>query len=210
MMARANSMNRLIEAFARLPGLGPRSARRIVFYLLRHQASLMTPLAQMMNDVAHSITSCQQCGNLDENNPCHICRDDKRDKHLLCVVEQLADLWALERTGAYRGLYFVLGGALSAYRGIDADQLRIPQLIKRIGEYQVREVILATNATMEGQMTADYIRSILKESDHKNVRLSHLARGLPLGGELDYLDDGTLTTAFEARTLFKDNMDNAT
>ena len=192
-------LQRLIDSLARLPGLGPRSARRIAFHLLRHKDSLMTPLAHILTQSAQQIMACRHCGNWDECDPCHLCDDESRDSHSLCVVEQVSDLWALERAAMYQGRYFVLGGTLSVYREMNPELLRLPQLLQWIERHDVQEVILATNATVDGQMTADYIVSMLTEHYGERLRVSHLARGLPVGGELDYLDDGTLAAAFTER-----------
>ncbi len=189
-----SELDTLIQLLAKLPGLGPRSARRAALHLVKRRESLMEPLAMALAQAAAAIRPCPLCGNLDTVEPCAICRDPKRDDSLICVVEDLADLWALERTGAFRGRYHVLGGTLSALDGIGPDDLTIDRLIARLKPGQ--EVILALNATVEGQITAHYIADRAAGS---GVRLSRLAQGVPIGGELDYLDDGTLTTALRAR-----------
>ncbi len=186
----------LVKRLARLPGLGPRSARRLALYLLTHRDDALRPLIDTLGEVAAAITPCSQCGNLDVSDPCGICRDATRRGDLLCVVEQVADLWAMERTGAFAGRYFVLGGTLSALDGIGPAELGIDRLIARITEQPVVEVILALNATVDGQTTAHYVAERLAAA---SVRVSRLAHGVPLGGELDYLDDGTLTAALSAR-----------
>lgn len=191
-----NEIERLITLLARLPGLGPRSARRAALQLIKRRESLLEPLAGAMEDAARTIRTCAVCGNLDTTDPCHICADAVRDAALVCVVEDVADLWALERTGAYRGRYHVLGGTLSAIDGVGPDELRIPALVDRAGADAVREVILATNLTVEGQTTAHYITEKLVPT---GVAVTRLAHGVPVGGELDYLDDGTLTAALRAR-----------
>jgi recombination protein RecR len=191
-----NEIERLITLLARLPGLGPRSARRAALQLIKRRESLLEPLAGAMEDAARTIRTCAVCGNLDTTDPCHICADVVRDAALVCVVEDVADLWALERTGAYRGRYHVLGGTLSAIDGVGPDELRIPALVDRAGADTVREVILATNLTVEGQTTAHYITEKLAPT---GVAVTRLAHGVPVGGELDYLDDGTLTAALRAR-----------
>jgi len=191
-----NEIERLITLLARLPGLGPRSARRAALQLIKRRESLLEPLAKAMDEAARTIRSCSACGNLDTADPCQICADERRDAATICVVEDVADLWALERTGAFRGLYHVLGGTLSAIDGVGPDELRIPALAARAAAEGVREVILATNLTVEGQTTAHYITEKLAGAD---VSVTRLAHGVPVGGELDYLDDGTLTAALRAR-----------
>jgi recombination protein RecR len=188
-------IERLIQLLAKLPGLGPRSARRAALTLLKKREALLDPLATAMRSAADAITICGQCGNLDTTNPCAICRDHKRDTHVLCIVEDVADLWALERAGVFRGRYHVLGGALSALDGMTPEKLNISTLLARI-DAAVDEVILAMNATVEGQTTAHYLMDILAVSKVKVTRLAH---GVPVGGELDYLDEGTLSAAFKAR-----------
>ena len=189
-------IDRLIQLLAKLPGLGPRSARRVALHLVRRKESLMEPLARALADAAAAIRLCSECGNIDTQDPCAICADPRRDPRTICVVEQVADLWALERTGQYKGLYHVLGGTLSALDGVGPDDLRIPQLVARATRGGADEVILATNATVEGQTTAHYIAESLTES---GIAVTGLAHGVPVGGELDYLDDGTLLAALRAR-----------
>jgi recombination protein RecR len=189
-----SELDTLIQLLAKLPGLGPRSARRAALHLIKRRESLMTPLASALAEAARAIRPCPVCGNLDTIEPCSICRDPERDGSAICVVEDLADLWALERTGAYRGRYHVLGGTLSALDGIGPEDLTIDQLLARVRPGQ--ELILALNATVDGQTTAHYIADRLAGS---GVKLSRLAQGVPIGGELDYLDDGTLTAALKTR-----------
>lgn len=189
----------LIRLFAKLPGLGPRSARRTVLHLIRQKDTLMLPLAEALSRGASNIRSCSQCGNLDTKNPCGICSDARRDPSTICVVEDLADLWAIERCNLYRGLYHVLGGTLSAIDDRGPSQLNIEPLIARVQNGQTKEIILATNATIEGQTTAHYITTRLADFQ---VSISRLAQGIPMGGELDYLDDGTLGTALRSRLPF--------
>jgi recombination protein RecR len=191
-----SDIDRLIQLLAKLPGLGPRSARRAVLHLLKKREVLMQPLARALDDAAANIRNCSTCGNLDTVDPCAICADPRRDISIICVVADVADLWALERAASYKGRYHVLGGTLSALDGIGPDQLNIAGLVRRAGEPQVREVILATGATVEGQTTAHYIADRLAGL---NVTISRLAHGVPVGGELDYLDDGTLIAALKAR-----------
>jgi len=188
----------LIDLMARLPGLGPRSARRAVLMLLKKRGGLMAPLAQAMANVALSARDCLTCGNIGTSDVCAICADPARAGSL-CVVEDVADLWAMERSGAFKGRYHVLGGTLSALDAIGPDELRIPRLIDRIATDSVREVILALNATVDGQTTAHYIAEALEPT---GVPVTSLAQGVPIGGELDYLDDGTISAALRARRAF--------
>ncbi|MEM1152414.1 MAG: recombination mediator RecR [Pseudomonadota bacterium] len=187
----------LIELMARLPGLGPRSARRAALHLVKKRAQLLGPLAEAMADVSISIRECVNCGNITTSDICSICSSPKRANGELCVVEDVADLWAMERAGVFRGRYHVLGGTLSALDAIGPEDLRIPRLLDRIGEEGITEVILALPATVDGQTTAHYIADELKD-----VRVTSLAQGVPVGGELDYLDDGTISAALKARKSF--------
>ncbi|MDA0676049.1 MAG: recombination mediator RecR [Proteobacteria bacterium] len=189
-------IDRLIHLLARLPGLGPRSARRAALHLLQKREALLAPLADALAEAARRVSACTRCGNLGTQNPCAICTDQRRDASLVCVVETVADLWALERGGAFRGLYFVLGGTLSAIDGVGPDDLRVPQLVRRVESEGVAEVILALSATVDGQTTAHYVAEWLKPV---GVRVTGIAHGVPVGGELDYLDDGTLSAALKAR-----------
>jgi recombination protein RecR len=208
----AGDLERLIQLLARLPGLGPRSARRAVLHLMKKREALMLPLAEAMARAAETVTLCSTCGNLDTRDPCGICRDPSRDARLLCVVEDVADLWALERSGAFKGRYHVLGGTLSAIDGRGPEQLNMGRLVARAtapgtgtatgtGGAAVEEVILALSATVDGQTTAHYISERLAGGGAagSGVKVTHLAHGVPVGGELDYLDDGTLTAALKAR-----------
>ena len=190
-------IDQLIGLLARLPGLGPRSARRAALQLLKKRDSLLAPLASALTQAAETIRSCGQCGNLDTVDPCAICGDAKRDDSVICVVEEVADLWAVERSGVYRGRYHVLGGTLSALDGAGPEELKITKLVERASNAEVTEVILATNATVDGQTTAHYVADRLAQC---GVGITRLAHGLPMGGELDYLDDGTLTAALKARS----------
>jgi recombination protein RecR len=192
----ASEIDRLIELLARLPGLGPRSARRAALHLIRRPAQLMDPLAKALAGAAAAVRACSMCGNLDTREPCGICADPRRDPTTICVVEDIADLWALERTAAFAGRYHVLGGTLSALDGVGPDDLNIGGLIDRARDPAVGEVILATNATVAGQTTAHYITERLAGC---GVTVTRLAHGVPVGGELDYLDDGTLTAALKSR-----------
>jgi len=191
-----SDIERLIQLLAKLPGLGPRSARRAALQLLKKRELLMLPLARALEDAAANIRSCAVCGNLDTADPCGICTDSRRDSASLCVVADVADLWALERAAAFRGRYHVLGGLLSALDGIGPEQLSIAGLQKRIAEGGIKEVILAIAATVDGQTTAHYVADRLEGA---GVTITRLAHGVPVGGELDYLDDGTLTQALKAR-----------
>jgi recombination protein RecR len=188
-------IERLVQLLAKLPGLGPRSARRAALVLLKKREALLEPLANAMQEAAAAIRVCETCGNLDTTTPCSLCRDPRRDAHVLCVVEDVADLWALERASVFRGRYHVLGGSLSALDGVTPERLNIASLMARIGT-GIEEVILAMNATVEGQTTAHYLMDVLTPSGVKVTRLAH---GVPVGGELDYLDEGTLSAAFKAR-----------
>jgi len=193
MAAIGSEIERLIQLLAKLPGLGPRSARRAALALLKKRDTLLEPLADSLREAADAILTCEVCGNLDTQSPCAICSDTRRDPHILCVVEDVADLWALERAGVFRGRYHVLGGALSALDGVTPERLNVAKLLERVKQ-DVDEVILAMNATVEGQTTAHYMMDLL--GDMKVTRLAH---GVPVGGELDYLDEGTLSAAFKAR-----------
>ncbi|PWC34149.1 recombination mediator RecR [Azospirillum sp. TSO35-2] len=189
-------IERLIQLLSKLPGLGPRSARRAALHLMKRRDSLLVPLSEAMALAGESIRACSVCGNLDSRDPCTVCADTSRDRSVICVVEDAGDLWALERTRAFRGTYHVLGGLLSALQGVGPDDLNIAALAERAKDPAVREVILALNATVDGQTTAHVITDRLTDSD---VSVSRLAHGVPVGGELDYLDDGTLTAALKAR-----------
>ncbi len=188
-----SEIERLIQLLSKLPGLGPRSARRAALALLKKRDTLMEPLSAALKDAAAAIRDCEICGNLDTRSPCAICADPRRDGHILCVVEDVADLWALERAGVFRGRYPVLGGALSALDGVTPEKLNVGGLAERV-KNGVDEVILAMNATVEGQTTAHYLMDMLTD-----VKVTRLAHGVPVGGELDYLDEGTLSAAFKAR-----------
>ena len=189
----------LIELLARLPGIGPRSARRIALNLLKKPDSLMIPLAKALVETADQIKKCEICGNIDTVSPCNLCEDNRRDQSIIVVIEEVGDLWALERAAVHKGLYHVLGGSLSAIDGVGPDDLGINQLIERANKDSTEEVVLAMNATIDGQTTAYYITDQLSEC---NVKISRLARGVPVGGELDYMDDGTLMEALESRQPF--------
>jgi recombination protein RecR len=189
-------IERLIQLLGRLPGLGPRSARRVALHLLKKREALMQPLSAALADAARAIRPCTACGNLDTTDPCTICSDPRRDAGLICVVEDVGDLWAMERGKIFSGRYHVLGGTLSALDGVGPDELNIASLVRRVAQGGVREVIVATNATVDGQTTSHYLAERLADS---KVALTRLAHGVPVGGELDWLDDGTLATAFKAR-----------
>jgi recombination protein RecR len=189
-------IERLIQLLGRLPGLGPRSARRAALHLLKKRETLMQPLGTALADAARAIRRCSACGNLDTVDPCSICSDPERDDGLICVVEDVGDLWAMERGRIFGGRYHVLGGSLSALDGIGPDELNIASLVARVASGNVREVIMATNATVDGQTTAHYLAERLSTL---KVPLTRLAHGVPVGGELDWLDEGTLATALKAR-----------
>jgi recombination protein RecR len=186
----------LVRLLAKLPGLGPRSARRAALQLLKKKELLLRPLAQALTQAADAIVGCRVCGNLDTRDPCSVCADDRRDRALVCVVEDVADLWAIERTMGFKGVYHVLGGTLSALDGRGPQDLNVASLVERCARGDVRELILALNATVDGQTTSHYIADRLKDSP---VSITRLAHGVPVGGELDYLDDGTLLAALKAR-----------
>jgi recombination protein RecR len=192
-------IERLIQLLARLPGLGPRSARRASLHLLRKREELMEPLTAALGDALEKIVVCDTCANIDTRNPCSVCADHTRDPSLLVAVESVADLWALERAGVVAGRYHVLGGTLSALDGIGPDDLNIASLVSRAHDPEVKEVVLALSATVDGQTTAHYTTDLLRNADVKVTRLAH---GVPVGGELDYLDEGTLSAAIRQRTLF--------
>ena len=190
-------IERLIQLLARVPGLGPRSARRAVLHLMKKREDLLHPLGEAMRIAAERIVTCSECGNLDTMDPCSICRDPRRDQSIIIVVENVGDLWALERAAALRASYHVLGGTLSPIDGISPEDLALGKLVDRASRPEVREVILAMNATVEGQTTAHYITDMLAAA---GVRITRLAHGVPVGGELDYLDEGTLSAAMLSRT----------
>ena len=196
-MMTGREIENLIKLLSRLPGLGPRSARRAVLQMLKKPETLMIPLADALHATADVMTTCANCGNIDVTDPCHICADHNRSSDTICVVEEVQDLWALERGAAFKGRYHVLGGTLSPLDGVGPDDLKIDQLVNRVRENAVAEVILATNATVDGQTTAHYITERLMETGVKVTRLAH---GVPVGGELDYLDDGTLAAALRSRS----------
>ena len=191
-----SEIERLIQHLAKLPGLGPRSARRAALHLIKRREALLEPLTSAMRAAADAIRVCSRCGTIDTADPCAICTDPRRDASIICVVEDVADLWALDRTGSFKGRYHVLGGALSALDGRGPEDLNVQALVARAAAPEVVEVILATSATVEGQTTAHYVTDRLAEC---GVTVSRLAHGVPVGGELDYLDDGTLSTALKAR-----------
>ncbi|MCK5424296.1 MAG: recombination protein RecR [Emcibacter sp.] len=194
-----SELDQLIQLLSKLPGLGPRSARRAALQLIKRKDSLMRPLSTALAEVAEYVHPCSTCGNLDTTDPCHICDNIKRDISTVCVVEDVADLWALERAGTFRGLYHVIGGTLSALDGVGPEDLNINSLVDRALADNIHEVIIATNATVDGQTTAHYMADRLKDCD---VTITRLAHGVPVGGELDYLDDGTLTAALKSRRAF--------
>lgn len=190
-------LDMLIRQLAALPGLGTRSARRIALHLLTNKDKTMLPLAKNLSFVADSIQECNICGNLDEGEICRICKDANRDRSTLCVVSSVADLWAIERTGSYKGTYHILGGVLSALDGIGPDDLTLDSLLENVRQNNISELILALGATVEGQSTAHYITDQLDTA--QDITITRLAHGLPVGGELDFLDDSTISTALKAR-----------
>ena len=193
--SRTREIEILIDLVAKLPGLGPRSARRAVLHLIRNKSSLFTPISKQMAKVAEQARECLNCGNIGTSDICELCEDQKRINGQICVVEDVSDLWAMERANIFKGRYHVLGGTLSALDAVGPEELRIPKLVNRILAENVSEVILALNATIEGQTTAHYISEQLETS----VKVTSLAQGVPIGGELDYLDEGTITAALNAR-----------
>ena len=197
-MNSTRDIDALIEMMAKLPGLGPRSARRAVLHMIRKRELLLSPLADLMQQVAATARECLNCGNIGTTDICDICASEKRANGLLCVVEDVADLWAMERAAVFNGRYHVLGGTLSALDQVGPEQLRIPKLVDRVASENITEVILALNATVDGQTTAHYIADQLENQ----VTLTSLAKGVPIGGELDYLDDGTISAALSARKAF--------
>ena len=192
-----SEIDHLVRLISKLPGLGLRSARRIVLHLLNNKEKEMLVLSDEIKDVAERVKFCVICGNMDTSEECYICKDEKRDVSTICVVENVGDLWAIERSGVFSGKYHVLGGVLSALDNIGPDDLKIDQLVQRAKSEKIKEVILANSATVDGQTTAHYIADQLSSTD---IILSRLAQGLPMGGELDFLDDGTITQALRARS----------
>ncbi len=192
-----SDIDTLIQLLAKLPGLGPRSARRSALQLLKKRESVMVPLADALKRVGNSMIICPICCNIDTTDPCHVCVDHRRDQTMICVVEDVSDLWALDRSETFKGLYHVIGGTLSALDGIGPDDLNIAGLLERVTSGSIKEVILALNATVDGQTTSHYVADRLSAYD---VKVTALAHGVPVGGELDYLDDGTLAAALRARS----------
>ncbi len=191
-----NEIENLIKMLARLPGVGPRSARRVALFMLKNKDEFMLPLSDAIAKTADKMIFCEVCGNLDTISPCGICENSSRDENTICVIEDVADLWAIERSGTYKGKYHVLGGVLSAIDGIHPSDISLDKLIKRTKNSDVKEVIMALSATVDGQTTAHYIADKI---DNKNINISRISQGVPIGGELDYLDDGTLITAIKSR-----------
>ncbi|WP_312798106.1 recombination mediator RecR [Tianweitania sp.] len=192
-------IEKLIQLLAKVPGLGPRSARRAALHLIKKKEQLLGPLTVAMGDALEKVRVCSRCGNIDTVDPCMICRDPRRDAATIILVEDVSDLWALERAGAMNAQFHVLGGTLSPLDGVGPDDLNIRGLVSRVAEGGVTEVIIAVNATVEGQTTAHYVTDQLADM---NVKITRLAHGVPVGGELDYLDEGTLTAALRSRTAF--------
>jgi recombination protein RecR len=192
-------IERLIQLLAKVPGLGPRSARRAALHLIKKKDQLLTPLAGAMAEARDKVRVCSTCGNVDTSDPCMICTDPRRDAGTIIVVEDVSDLWALERAGAMNAHYHVLGGVLSPLDGVGPDQLTIRQLVDRAAAGGINEIVLAVNATVEGQTTAHYL---MDQLSHMDVKITRLAHGVPVGGELDYLDEGTLAAALKSRTIF--------
>jgi recombination protein RecR len=193
------ALSELIKIIAKLPGLGTRSARRIVLHMLKNPDKTMQPLIRLLTQVSQEIKICEACGNVDIKSPCHICTDHKRDSSLVCVVEDITDLWSLERSKSFQGIYHVLGGTLSALDGITPAKLNLESLRSRVANSNIQEVIIATNATLDGQTTSFYIADMLKPFSIKSTRLAY---GIPVGAELDYMDEGTLNLALKMRQEF--------
>lgn len=198
----SEEIKNLIKLMSKIPGLGPRSARRGVLSLIKNPEKLMLPLANALIEVSSNIKLCSICGNIDSDSICGICKDEKRDKATICVVEDISDLWALERSSNFKGRYHILGGVLSAIDGVNPEDLRIKELLENITTNKVTEVILATSATIAGQTTSFYITDLL---EGKDVIVSKLAQGIPMGGELDYLDDGTIGAALDSRRILSNH-----
>lgn len=189
-------LEKLIKKVSKLPGLGPRSSRRVVLHLLKDKEKLLLPLIESMTEVADKIKNCIECGNLDDNQICEVCTNTSRNQDLICIIETVADLWALERSNVYKGKYHILGGVLSAIDGINPEQLNISSLEKRLQNSSYKEIIIAISATLDGQTTAHYLAERLSKF---NIKITRLAHGVPVGGELDFLDDGTIAQALKAR-----------
>jgi recombination protein RecR len=199
-MTKKNEIDQLIYIFSKLPGLGPRSARRLILHLLKDKETRMKTLINSLSDAYDKIVECHVCRNLDIISPCRICTKSERDQEIIAIVETVADLWAIERSNMFKGMYHVLGGVLSAGQGNTPAELGLHELKNRIEENQVQEIIIATNSTLEGQTTAFFITDFFKD---QKIKISRLASGIPIGGELDYLDEGTLTAALASRQLFE-------
>ena len=193
-----NSLEQLIKTFSKFPGLGPKSAKRIALHLIQNKSNL-SKLSQLFEMVYDEIKICSMCFNIDISNPCQICINEKRDKTTLCIVENIADLWAIEKSKTYQGIYHVLGGALSAIDGNTPDKLNLHNLLSRVKDSPIKEIIIATNSTLEGQTTAHYIAQLLEKLE---LKISRLANGIPIGTELDYIDQGTLSLALKLRQKF--------
>ena len=193
-----NSLEQLIRTFSKLPGLGPKSAKRIALHLIQNKSNLLK-LSQFLEMVSDEIQICNTCFNIDIYNPCQICISEKRDKNIICIVENISDLWAIEKSKTYQGIYHVLGGALSAIDGNTPDKLNLDNLLTKVKDLSIKEVIIATNSTLEGQTTAHYIAKLLEGLD---LKISRLANGIPIGTELDYIDEGTLSLALKLRQKF--------
>lgn len=192
----SEDLESVIFYLSKLPGIGKRSAKRVALHMIKNREDIMLPLASLIEKTAHSIKICSECKNIDGCDPCYICQDSKRTKNTICVVEDVSDLWAIERGNFYKGVYHVLGGTLSAIDGKNPEDLNIDKLLDRVNSQKIDEIILATNSTVEGQTTSYYIIECLRG---KEIKISRLAQGIPMGGELDYLDDGTLSTAINSR-----------
>ncbi len=191
----------LVYYLSKMPGLGKRSARRVALHMIKNREAIMYPLAETIRNTADSIVICDSCGNIDSDHLCSVCSDEKRDDTILCIVEEVADLWAIERSRSFKGKYHILGGVLSAIDGVTPEDLAIDKLLHNLKKKSILEVIIATSATVDGQTTAHYVMGQIRELD-PNITISRIAHGIPIGGELDYLDDGTLGTALNSRQPF--------
>ncbi len=198
----SSSLDEITKIISKLPGLGPRSARRLIFFLIKNKDTLIPELSNHLSKIKNELMTCEECGNIDILNPCSICSNPDRDKKKICIVEDVSDLMAIEKSAAFYGKYFVLGGVLSAIDGVGPEDLNIKKLIKKVSAHNIEEIILATNSTIEGQITAQYIA---EQFSNNEILITRLAQGMPQGGELDYIDETTLSTAIKSRNKFMTN-----
>ncbi len=199
----SSSLDEITKIISKLPGLGPRSARRLIFFLIKNKDTLIPELSHHLSKIKNELMTCEECGNIDILNPCSICSNPNRDKKKICIVEDVSDLMAIEKSAAFYGKYFVLGGVLSAIDGVGPEDLNIKKLIKKVSAHNIEEIILATNSTIEGQITAQYIA---EQFSNNEILITRLAQGMPQGGELDYIDETTLSTAIRSRNKFMTNL----